>query len=1823
MPPDSYLVEVLHYLNPHLIWIEVIDPSVAQGDKFIFEQIGIYGVLPVDLTLDVEEEDLKTQVSDVWLPAALVTIKKALADAIEVRFCPTYIDRRSSIFDDNIHKYGELLIKRHDKKWKRLSKTLLKASIAVYDMCLFHQQLGLGKLNTRLKSSESQAVIHAIENYYLKKNIPKKNWKKSVEEKTVVSHAALELESELTAMNLQKHNDVMQQMLQNKINDLELCKGIDEEPLGKGFKGKQHNVAREKNTSETLPTNHENNVKATSLKKKLELMAKKSNSHKIGHELKNDPKQILANTKKFLELNANKNLEREENEEMLSKNDKEKTTVTKSYYDGQTFIKENKNIPGTKQLKTPQKKCPVNEKRVCYGPPGILPTKLSVKVLVENVEDPPIARVDNQVKTVDKEDIFANIDSGLNVEITNKNCLMSIKQNFEINPKYNDASRLNQRESTSSKGNDSHNLKDKSDSETIKSSNKVLQKKLMLYERKKTNFLDSSFTSCSETSNKDSSSLEDFKVRKKEEKNEIQDSDDEVIKKINEEYSPPNVYKDFECQNINTDIRMKNSVNPFKNIDPNISIFVEKLVTPILMVHTKMNKRIEPVFNLRDVNFNGNIQMVLKNMSIENPMMLQTISWFCILRGYSTFMISPVGSGKTMGYLPAICRLISDVDIDNSESVGPKCIIICATAKSIGEVEKISKMFLNVNNKVITCFAGVDDTLLTTSLLNGCDLLITTPSYLVRLLQVTDFGVDLRRLATIVIDDCERLSDVYSNELKYIMLRIKQTLKNRANKELKVQYVVASRIWCDFMEPIVKKAPNSVVCIGAFQECVLYSKAAMSVNFVYDNSKMQAVHDFLNQIDVTKRTVIICVTDDEIFLLKKALEEYRNSVFTCDSSMTIQDLYNLRITWDEYEEPLLGPILLCCNDTLAHMNITDAHHLLIYSLPPLFSTFCRWFSVLNDKYPSIFKSDNEIVKIKILVEEKNLEQLPKMLNFIRRCTDNAFPQHLNNICKNIMAEKEKAKALKFVPLCNNLLGLGYCPDYWNCHFRHNFVVDVDIIKEWMPLTGQITFKILHYHSAVCFSARLLSNTVNDSTEKYPQTYSTLSLKMGMYYSKESNKKPLGTPKIGDICAVSLKQNFFARCQVIKILNKYKNGNPNSVLIKLLDEEKIETTRDIYLYYIPDNLKMIETHVVQVRLANIQPKDKDVTYSDLARDQLKRITDEDEELYMRAEVAMSIGNCVFVDTLEACQDLASINQTVVKHDFKSELLEKHAIPNMEHLDKIKKLYDDKFEITVKTDTRKPLEPTKPTTIGSWAYLDKDEVSLVLFGCALSPSNFFVRLQKFESCLNMLVKDIQKFVAENPKPLSNIKVGDIVLAMFPDDETFERARIDSIIDKHKVQCFFVDQGDWREVSNKKIIAIKEEFVSKLPFQAIECSLIGVLPAGDEWTDFATNWFSNICFDIDNNHMKSLYVKCFTKYKAEFTGGNKYGVIMIDSNNDDDIVLNQVLIDVSLAKENESELKYLDECDPIKMRLNSSNNEQLTDSEVENEDSFAMCKTNSVEVNNTSTLDSIFKQPIRSVPLVGSDDSDDSEWNINMAEDFLKMFKPFTKNNDCKTNDDKNLPVIMNGTAKDVNTSDEKPKNILPKESQLQNNTKELDSDDLTSPESSDIINTPEKSVIKSLLVTDNIRKPKVIWRQNKKFVFVKVNLIGLQMYDVKIEGRAISFAANLNDVDYAFDIELYGVVDVMKSYHWNKGQYVLMKLHKILNKNWLTLTKDGEIRKWIVYDVESIDASSDEDIIEEHNKKAMLNAIQNIYNKQDTDSEDDEFRDDLNYGNIRNN
>ncbi|XP_023938109.2 putative ATP-dependent RNA helicase TDRD12 [Bicyclus anynana] len=1892
MSSDCYKVEVLTYLNPHLLWIEVRDSSVAKHE-YVFEQIGIYGVLPLDKALDLETESFRSEKCEEWPPAAIVVIKDFLDKNSEVWFSPTYIDRTTSIFDDNIHKFGDLIIKTKDGKTRTLSKHLLKSGFAFYDVCEFHQKLNSGNLKIKLSPIIKQEVIKNLENYYMRTDKQKNNLKKSVEKHTSMpNHENVK-------------NEVLSRTIKNNNKDFEISIDIDEE-----------SKSSEQECSETdsaKPEWNQSTLTSKLLKSKLSIRSKSWKVEDLNHAYSQVKEFSVSNSNNEKKLNqtyesssATGNTSSEVDVIVVGKENKENALSRKLKYFQLQNVKRNihsnpdidktieekveQNIPvevakfientkniikadvsktenkhmkkifKTREFREPITDVQQNKVDVCknyrgnvkskaqngtiaYGPPGLNPTSLKIQEIIvpaNDEEQEPQKYLENYECSEKRDCMYDDVDSVVSVEITKEE---SLKDHFKIlnnvgqaqdclenntwdnSPKINNNKIIN-KEISSLNSSEYINSDATTDTTTYSLDNDKLKFRQNAVKHN-SNF------STSDTSNKESSS--DISFNK--------ESDDENIEKIIENLNLK--YKDdiiIKKENISTnlvvdEVKLKNNVNPFKNIDPNISVFVDKLVSSVVMVHSKNDNRIQPVFDMNDMYFNNHVHNILRNMSIERPKMLQSIIWPVILRGYSLFMISPMGSGKTLGYLPAVCRLVNDSKSLSLESFGPVAIIVCATAQSVTEVERMAKIFTESKEKVLACYAGVDPLYITTTLLNGCDLLISTPSCLVRLMQSSEFGVSLRNLLTFVLDDCERLAEVYADEIKFFTHQIKEMLKMRANKEFKVQYIISSRTWCKFMEPLTKKVPDTVICIGAFQECALYSKTNTLVSFVKKENKVDSVFTFLKDINTSKKTVIVCQTDDEVALLEKALKRSKHVVFSCNNDMTIHDLYNLSVSWADYEEPLTGPILICCDGNLMHMNITDAHNLLHYSMPSLFSMFCKRFSVLNDHYPSIFKAVNENVKIKILLEESNSEQLPKILNFIKRCTSNV-PKVLDEISSNILVEKDKTKAKNFYPICDTLLTLGYCPDIYNCQGRHTILKDYDAPKAWLPKEGTITCKILYYHSATLYSARLLSCTVDGTTTNYPQTYSNLSMKMGVYYSKDSNKKLHGTPKLGDVCATSITQNFYLRCIVLKILSKYERGNPNKVLVKLIDEERLEVTRDIYLYHLPEELKQIESRAVHVRLANIAPKDKDITFSDLARDKVKNLIEKEPDLLVQGKVALTIGNTIFVNTLEACQDLTSLNEVVVKCRLKKELLEdNHAITNPEHLIKLQKLC---FESGLKQELKETLPDVSIKNLprGTWAHLESNVISEVFFTSAISPDKFFVRLDKFQSCTNALIQDIKKYVETNPARCDSVKEGEIVLAKYPDDGAYERARIDDIKEE-TAKCFFVDHGDWREIPLNDLVAITEQLINRLPFQAIECRLVGIQPAGNQWTDFSTFWFIDRC-DNDSGDLKYLFVKYYTKEPAEFTDGHKYSVVVIDTNTEQDIILNQLMIDLNLAQEKHSEIKYLDDPELKKPDLNRLANEKHSSDEDDNEKEPDNDNNdeNCLVRSNSNILP---KAPIRSVPLVNSDnESDDSDkWDVNIGDNIMDLFPGLKDLKQIKDNVPQGATVDTVKIAETSNKAkdDNKKAKII-----------ELDSDDLTSPDDTfEFSETPTKPILNNVkgpaksvsdmrdkekkpgpglndktnksseavlnLLSDMplTRRPKLVWRQNKTSVNVKIQIIGADVYRIDIGERTIDFSTHVYDTDIAFNIELYGLVDKDSCTHVNKGQYILIKLKKVLTKNWLTLTRDGGIKKWIVYDVDGLDASSDEETIDD----SMKHIVQSMHENVDSESEDEDIDDDM--------
>lgn len=138
--------------------------------------------------------------------------------------------------------------------------------------------------------------------------------------------------------------------------------------------------------------------------------------------------------------------------------------------------------------------------------------------------------------------------------------------------------------------------------------------------------------------------------------------------------------------------------------------------------------------------------------------------------------------------------------------------------------------------------------------------------------------------------------------------------------------------------------------------------------------------------------------------------------------------------------------------------------------------------------------------------------------------------------------------------------------------------------------------------------------------------------------------------------------------------------------------------------------------------------------------------------------------------------------------------------------------------------------------------------VYVSTAKSPSKFWVQVFGTKSNeLDKLTEAMTDFYESKDNfkacQLTDIKIGDIIAAPFNMDESWYRVRVVSL-ENDQVHVYYLDFGDVSVHSKDSVCSLKPEYVSALPFQAVECSLFGVNPIeGEEWSDEATKVFCDL--------------------------------------------------------------------------------------------------------------------------------------------------------------------------------------------------------------------------------------------------------------------------------------------------------------------------------------------------------------------------------------------
>lgn len=183
---------------------------------------------------------------------------------------------------------------------------------------------------------------------------------------------------------------------------------------------------------------------------------------------------------------------------------------------------------------------------------------------------------------------------------------------------------------------------------------------------------------------------------------------------------------------------------------------------------------------------------------------------------------------------------------------------------------------------------------------------------------------------------------------------------------------------------------------------------------------------------------------------------------------------------------------------------------------------------------------------------------------------------------------------------------------------------------------------------------------------------------------------------------------------------------------------------------------------------------------------------------------------------------------------------------------------------------------------------------------TPSKFWVQISGSKSIqLDKLATEMTEFYDDEKNKAkfqpNEINVGDIVAAYFQGDSSWYRAQVLKVSEEEEVKkfsVFYLDFGDCAILSRDSICELKSEYLS-IPFQAIECSLVDVVPIDNEWTEQAIDEFEKLV------HLGRWKVIMAKPLKEATSDSDVQFVKLLDTNTKIDVNISAEMVSKGHAK------------------------------------------------------------------------------------------------------------------------------------------------------------------------------------------------------------------------------------------------------------------------------------------------------------------------------------
>ncbi|KAI4497388.1 hypothetical protein M0802_007399 [Mischocyttarus mexicanus] len=656
----------------------------------------------------------------------------------------------------------------------------------------------------------------------------------------------------------------------------------------------------------------------------------------------------------------------------------------------------------------------------------------------------------------------------------------------------------------------------------------------------------------------------------------------------------------------------------------------------------------------------------------NRPKKMQSYIWPAIKQKLNVVAIGPKDSGKTFGYTFAITGLLAT---QNSLPQGnsPSALILCASSSEVLRVHSLCLKFLQDydNIKPVTAFIGKSNRSLASEIYNGCQILVSTPTFLVQFLKTCKYLLNFDNLCHLIFDNVDVILDKHYSSI-FELIDKHKLIANRDKQidELSsLQIILTARYFTTPIRTFIKQVLyNPYICITSFLEAVIFKSVQPKMYMLNSQLKLQKLLDILGN-ECKLKTMIVCRTIDEAEEVNSFLSKHKH-ILLAHEKKHLFEIEDIKKLW-QVSTPGLYPIIISTDEVLTDLNITDVDWLIHYSVSLNVQTnFNFRFSTLMNH----LQKETTKCEVTIFINENDNIQFLSIINTMKRMGVVLS----NDILLNIERLSVSLDACKREYLiCDKVKSFGFCPNKSSCAFRHCIIPDIDTPMTKIETGDKVKFVITYIHDASHFSGRIIkyvkANT-SEIIEFSSNEYITLTSKIQLFYGNINNRKRSDIINVGGIYGLEDSIESFKRVQVLLIKDEKKNYFETVQIadVRCIDTGNILTNIKVHrLLSLPEELSKLPTHIVEIFLIGIAPCDDEYEWNKCVNEIVYDwfVKNCNRYSYIVGKVSLHLGNTIWTDTLEIGTKVIG-RSDIVGLSLKTELINKpHVVVNKDHMQKI--------------------------------------------------------------------------------------------------------------------------------------------------------------------------------------------------------------------------------------------------------------------------------------------------------------------------------------------------------------------------------------------------------------------------------------------------------------------------------------------------------------------------------------------------------------------------